>query len=344
MFWVSLIVAAPGWNESDNYRISTGQYTRAQSDECIALYIIAMESWVRPQCAHLGANTSLYGSIIFNVFLMYCVFRWIFRKLQDRVISWRTPSIGEGAKTFWNKAGDIALMLAYNRPCMSVAIGYTLTLFTFMSGILVLYALDMPWKNAITYAPYFLLGLSAANLVECLQWALWNQHISLDSWTENDLLPSSRTLNPGIYCPHVYLVYIAFNCCVALQRQLADSFLQKALVIFWRFSPDIIAILCGLLMSTDGPYGHRVANLSTWWGVPGIVVAFIVVCSLQRGDSRKNLSRLFLQSPPMNLLGYISYPTCNAAAPPILHCLTELQIYFSEFLSNTTHLSTQMTS
>ena len=98
---------------------------------------------------------------------------------------------------------------------------------------------------------------------------------------------------------------------VALRIPSADSSLQVALSLIWRFSPDIIAILCALLMTTDGPYGHRIGNLSTFWGVPSIVVAFMVVSSLQRGNSRNNLSRLFLESPPMNLLGYISYPTCN---------------------------------
>ena len=308
VFWLSLIIAAPRWQVTDNTNIKSGAYTRVQSDECIALYVIAMESWVRPQCEVLGVNTSLYGSIIFNVFIMYCVFRVYFRKLQDKVMSLRTQFIDKEKKSLWNQVGYVATMLAFNRPCKSVAIGLTITLLIFMSGILILYNFILPWKNAVTYFPFFLLGLSAANLVECIQWALWNPHTSLDSWAESDLFPSSRTTNPGSLLPFLNTPSLIR---VALLWRHSDSSLNIFLSLLWRFSPDLIAILCGLLMSTDGPYGHRVAGLNTFWGVPCIVVAFMVISTLQRGVARKNLSRMILESPPLNLLGYISYPTCK---------------------------------
>ena len=116
---------------------------------------------------------------------------------------------------------------------------------------------------------------------------------------------------------------------VALLRRHSDSSLNIFLSLVWRFSPDLIAILCGLLMSTDGPYGHRVAGLNTFWGVPCIVVAFMVISTLQRGVARRNLSRMFLESPPMNLLGYISYPTCKYFDCADIYRLTELQIFFN---------------
>ena len=78
-----------------------------------------------------------------------------------------------------------------------------------------------------------------------------------------------------------------------------------------RFLPDGIAILCGLVMSTDGYGSYNNARLVTWVGVPYIILTFIVVVSLQRGNDRNNLSRLFLESPPMNLLGYVSFPMCT---------------------------------
>lgn len=48
-----------------------------------------------------------------------------------------------------------------------------------------------------------------------------------------------------------------------------------------------------------------------WLVAPFILLAFIVVVSLQRGEERKNLSRAFLESMPVNILGFVSYPICK---------------------------------
>jgi hypothetical protein len=93
----------------------------------------------------------------------------------------------------------------------------------------------------------------------------------------------------------------------AAEASISSTFLR----LCWQFLPDGIAIFCGLIMSTDGPYGAQAARVSTWWGVPCIIIAFIVVSTLQRGSARHNLSRIFLESPFLNLLGYISYPMCK---------------------------------
>ena len=65
-------------------------------------------------------------------------------------------------------------------------------------------------------------------------------------------------------------------------------------------------------MKDNGPGSYQGARVITWLGVPFIILAFLVVVTLQRGDARKNLSRVFLESAPMNLLGYVSYPMCTS--------------------------------
>lgn len=198
IFWLSLIVAAPKWKENDNRVIMSGKYTREQSDECIALYIFAMESWVLPQCGVLGIDTSLYGSMIFNIFLIYCAFRYFLSILQNSILEWRSESLVQDEKSLWVRARNIVTMLAFNRPCLSVAIGAIL--FWLLVNSILLFVPVMVvvgWKNALSYFPFFLLGLSSANLVECIHWVMWNQHISLHSWTDSNLLPSPFTKNPS---------------------------------------------------------------------------------------------------------------------------------------------------
>ena len=43
---------------------------------CSALYIVAMQSWWRPQCGQYGPNNLLYASILINCFLIYVVLRY----------------------------------------------------------------------------------------------------------------------------------------------------------------------------------------------------------------------------------------------------------------------------
>jgi hypothetical protein len=43
---------------------------------CSALYIVAMQSWWRPQCGQYGPNNLLYASILINCFLIYVILRY----------------------------------------------------------------------------------------------------------------------------------------------------------------------------------------------------------------------------------------------------------------------------
>jgi hypothetical protein len=131
---------------------------------------------------------------------------------------------------------------------------------------------------------------------------MWNRHQTLDSWTEADLLPSSLSYSPDAVVNH--------NS-ISVPRQVPERWMLTMSSVIWRFAPDGLAILGGMIMSTDGPGSYTEARLITWVAVPCIVIAYIVIVSLQRDLARLNLSRFFLESPPMNLLGYISFPMCE---------------------------------
>lgn len=126
-------------------------------------------------------------------------------------------------------------------------------------------------------------------MIECMHWARWNPHLAIENWTVDDLFVTTKSTAP-----------------LPLGGRPTDP-----LALFWRFSPDLLAVLCGFAMNTDGGGSKLFARVLTWLIVPFIILAFIVVVSLQRGDERKNLSRYFLESWPMNLLGYVSYPICT---------------------------------
>ena len=44
---------------------------------CSILYVVAMQSWWRPQCGQYGPNNMLYASILVNCFLLYAIIRFV---------------------------------------------------------------------------------------------------------------------------------------------------------------------------------------------------------------------------------------------------------------------------
>lgn len=77
--------------------------------------------------------------------------------------------------------------------------------------------------------------------------------------------------------------------------------------LLWRFSPDLMAVSIGLCLGlnvVDSAYIQ-------WLVIPFLFLFYIIIASMQRGSDRNNFSRYFLESKPMNILGYISYPLCK---------------------------------
>lgn len=81
--------------------------------------------------------------------------------------------------------------------------------------------------------------------------------------------------------------------------------------LWWRYTPDAIALLFGCFMSFVKIRHVIGRKILRWWGIPYLAAAFMIISTLQRGDARKNISRILLESSPMNFLGYVSYPTCE---------------------------------
>eukprot|EP01039_Chlorochromonas_danica_P000739 gene739-803_t len=87
----------------------------------------------------------------------------------------------------------------------------------------------------------------------------------------------------------------------------------QVLGLVWRFLPDAIAVVSGILMSCK--YGlcryDEASKEFTKYNadiiLPCLFSLFVLVSVHQRGSSRYNFSRLFLESDVMNFLGYTSY-------------------------------------
>ncbi len=80
--------------------------------------------------------------------------------------------------------------------------------------------------------------------------------------------------------------------------------------LIWRFSPDIIIVLCLISLSCLGDLCHNKTLISSieMVVIPIAFLLYLVIVLSQRGKSRYNLSRLILETEIMNQIGYASYP------------------------------------
>ena len=69
--WLALILNIPRWYLHDKWAAGFyhRHYTVGDEVTCASLYVVCMQSWVRPLCHELGPNDVLYASIIWYVYL-----------------------------------------------------------------------------------------------------------------------------------------------------------------------------------------------------------------------------------------------------------------------------------
>eukprot|EP00981_Chlorochromonas_danica_P002495 scaffold474_cov169-Ochromonas_danica.AAC.30 len=146
-----------------------------------------------------------------------------------------------------------------------------------------------------------------------------NEYTSyLKNWAMSLVLPhvgAPTTHQPVIAIEHVdeEASPCSSDTSAPTNMSIAVDMRDKVLGLLWRFSPDFVAVGAGLLLSCTGGLCRTYANTFTDYNVrlllPCIMMLFILISVHQRGISRYNFSRVFLESDIMNFLGYASYPT-----------------------------------
>ena len=273
---------------------------------CTFLYLIGMQSWYRPQCHTSGPNNVLYASIILNCFLFYCIVRCFVQWLQDKYMQQMSEELivpysiqercideEKGTGTHIRAVtpilplslGNIATYVSYNRPKnLNMAVAVSCGWFILMTTIfIIISAVGSLGKNGFIFSPYFFAGVIAASLTEIWFFIQWKPYCTYNSSAE--IVPTGEV--PSLNS--------ASNCDLVRSN-------------IWRFSPDMLAILCGFLMSTlGGLENFKGKYYLQWLVVPYVLLAFMIISLLQDTEASNNLSRKFLESSVMNFLGYISY-------------------------------------
>jgi len=237
-----------------------------------------------------------------------------------------------------NALANALLRWSYNRPPLpgtTALWGFTLVTAFFASLPLLCFGvLDAPAKNAFIFLPFFLAGVTGASLTEVWFYSLWGskgtvrrgndvvggyEGVGQTAADEADL-ESEVSLDQRLLLQQHYQQQQRHIKQWWCQSYVANSRLKE---ILWMGSADLLAILCCLLMSTlDVFYKSPARYLMQWLIVPWVLQLYMSLALLQvpgvapstpstvhvNSIKRWSVSRRFLESSVMNLLGYISYP------------------------------------
>ena len=305
ILWTALIISTPRWIIVDTFLIKKGDYSYEQSLQCIPLYITGIQSLFRPQCKHLGPNTTVYASLIWTVFILYGIMRSVLIRFQNFVMKWASADSERKGIRFY--IGQCMMMVAFNRPCASVALSITLFWAVVLTISFVVLWRFMGWKTCFMYISYFIGGVVGASLVESIHWASWNRHLSFSKWSPKDLFPSAH-VNPAHGLPAADVEDGSLS-----NAKSKSSLIRSLAKVIWRFLPDVIFGLSLMFLFVDFKWSHQRARVITWIVMPLLSILYLVVVSLQRGSAKLNITRFLFELSFLNFIGKLSYPICESS-------------------------------
>lgn len=304
ILWAALIISTPRWIIVDTMLVRGGVFSYEQSLQCIPLYISGIQSLFRPQCKHLGPNTTVYASLIWTVFILYGIMRSVLVRFQNLVMRWASADAEKkGLRCY---IGNCMMMVAFNRPCVTVAVAVTLFWALVLTVSFTLLWRFMGWKTCFMYISYFVGGVVGASIVESIHWASWNRHLSFLRWTPKDLFPSIH-----LSAPHGLMPDDVEEGSLSHAKS-KTSILRRLANVVWRFLPDAIFGISLMFLFVDFKWSHQRARVITWIVMPLLVIIFLVVATLQRGAAKLNLTRLIFETSFLNFIGNLSYPLCKS--------------------------------
>eukprot|EP01038_Epipyxis_sp_PR26KG_P005095 gene5095-7104_t len=316
VLWIGIIISIPFWLDQAKYQKSTGHFSAIEEGICAPLYVIGFQSWVRPQCHHTGPNhlVFVFGSIILNVFIIYSIGKFIWSRYQlSKFKIFSTDHFDSNEPKSVSNYQKLMIMFAFNRaPTLkwSYVIIFIYLVLLMIILLILLYARQA--KNAVSYLPFFLLGVCTASLLEIIEFTyrkffinttqqqsneLDDNHLAthhcVQSWLESTLItPQNFEFQPKVTLPNANYPNKPFR-----------SFIES---ILWRFLPDALCGVCALCLIKLDDSPQKFYGLFL---IPFVASVFIIISFMQ--DDKvigKNISRLILESKPLKLLGYCSFP------------------------------------
>ena len=354
ILWVCLLIYTPIWINLSQYNLNSfgdGLHETWKREEkmrvpCYCMYVLGMQTWQNRECFFYGPHYMYYASMIINCFLIYAVFRVIFCRFQNFLISWRDPSLdaslsklylnGKGGvldydqSRTWNQyIGNISTLLALSKANRFLAVLYTSCCIVFGTGIILI---DMNFKYfdgvsvqdhpeftgfidyPVHYVVFYIFGVIAASVVTTWHSVLFQEFLCrpgvVESYYNDERYCSLNKFSSG-FVESAYKKLVYFFCPRKSDISPSKCNLTSLTFYLWRHTPDMLAVAYAILMTTVGGVDQsEVAKKAYLWGIfiPWLFLAYLVTSTLQVGPARLNICRYVLETPVVNLLGYCSYP------------------------------------
>jgi hypothetical protein len=162
--------------------------------------------------------------------------------------------------------------------------------------------------DGVSHVWYLLAGVIAAWMFECVfKSALFPSKLKVPR--EDTKQPKSAVAaSSAIDTVRSYLLIPFVDPDAGWDLFKGSSELSWESSLLWRFLPDILFVINGLILSGMGHLTQAtVSSIFRWIGLQITSTLFVIVSLLQRGESRLNASRLFLETPFMNVIGRASF-------------------------------------
>lgn len=269
-----------------------------------------MSTWDRGTCNHSGPNIGIYyGSLILNVLIIYAVMRTTFVYLKNIVInSYNNILRNRSGDSGWSMKIFVDALIC--EPDRGIAPFLYLVSICFFVVLLVI-ALKITSAGRLDGAShiwYMLCGVIIAWIFECLYKTVFYPIKVMKPGKRSPIealanIRSKFFLGAGKF---LLLPLIEFDSDWSSLIGKSESAFESS--ILWRFLPDVLFIINGIILSGFGRLrNNAVASIFRWIVMQMTSSTFIVVSLLQRGESRINFSRFLLETPFMNVVGKSSF-------------------------------------
>ena len=277
---------------------------------CAVLYVFGMSTWNRFACNESGPNVGIYyGSLILNVLIIYAFLRRAFVYFKNGVITTYNNAINGGD-------GEVSFFLRFwidawsCKPDPVVApIIYIICVGIFIACLSIALAVSSKGRlDGSSHIWYMLGGVVIAWLYECIFKTIFYP-IKVVAPPKFALMEAvGSTENKYILWVEKILLLpvVDFEGDRASSTGRSESVFESS--ILWRFLPDGLFVINGVILSGFGLlHNTLIASAFRWIVVQVTASMFIVASLLQRGESRKNISRFLLETPFMNVVGKSSF-------------------------------------
>ena len=339
VLWLALLVNAPYWYYQDtDYRgraysnHAPGLQQSRSSAACTFLYIMGLQS-LYPVCQSAGPDNVLYASYIIVCFLAYSLLRYMYHYLQNEIMKSRSgaytlpfsaqskrphdvesQTAAESGKStaVTQSLANFITTLSYNRAdSVCTAMMVTIFWFVLLSVPFVVITISNP-VGVILFVPYFLAGVAAASVMEMWFYVLWITKVDTQT-PALAVLAMQYNRRESVFSKYredrSYSIAAADDPSINEVKNFRNFRFAEIMAFIWRFSPDMLAILIGFLLTPLGSLNHSpLSNFLQFTVLPWILLVYLVIAFLQGDEARKNVTRYCFESSMLNYLGYIAYP------------------------------------